>query len=174
MSEGARGPIRLVMNENDRANAYLRTKVMSATPAELRLMLMDGAIRFAAQAKDGLEARDYERSYSGFQQARAIVLELTTSVKPTPDPTLAERVKAIYTFIYTELVEASLSKDAPRVQKVIELLEYERETWVMLMEKVEAESRANPGVRAQGGSAPRPIPMPAAYSRPAGGLSYTA
>ena len=31
----------------DTSNAYLRTKVMTASPEELRLMLLDGAIRFA-------------------------------------------------------------------------------------------------------------------------------
>ena len=43
------------MNES---NAYLRTKVMTASPAELRLMLLDGAIKFANQAREGLQAKD--------------------------------------------------------------------------------------------------------------------
>ena len=58
------------------SQAYLRTKVMTASPAELRLMLLDGAIRFAEQAKRGYETKDYELSFEGTTKAQAIVLEL--------------------------------------------------------------------------------------------------
>ena len=33
------------------SQAYLKTKVLTASPAELRLMLIDGAIRFSEQAR---------------------------------------------------------------------------------------------------------------------------
>ena len=46
-------------------HAYLRTKVMTASPGELRLMLIDGAIRFSEQARTGLEANDFEAVYVG-------------------------------------------------------------------------------------------------------------
>jgi flagellar protein FliS len=127
------------MTDANAANAYLRTKVMSASPAELRLMLMDGAIKFASQAREGLEKKDYEQSFAGFSQCRAIVLELLTTIRPEPNPELADRVKALYTFIYRELVDASFEKDQKKLAKVIELLEYERETWAMVMERAAAE-----------------------------------
>ena len=156
----------VTMSMSDQANHYLKTKVLSASPAELRLMLIDGAIRFATQAKEGLEREDFETSYSGFQQCRAIVTELITSVKPTPDPELYDRVVAIYTFIFQELIESSMEKDPARVSKVIDLLQYERETWVMLMEKVASES----GVKPQA-----PAPVTTGYANPqGGGLSLSA
>ncbi len=120
-------------------NAYLRTRVMTASPEELRLLLLEGALRFANQAKQGLEAKNFEASHAGFTQCRDIVLELLTTVKPEPDPELAERVRALYTFMYSELVSASFDKDIPKLDKVIELLEYERETWVMLMDQLKRE-----------------------------------
>ncbi|UCG17857.1 MAG: flagellar protein FliS, partial [Phycisphaerales bacterium] len=43
-------------------NSYLRNAVMTATPEQLHLMLYDGAIRFTLQARDAIEARDYEGS----------------------------------------------------------------------------------------------------------------
>ena len=137
------------------ANAYLRTKVLTASPEELRLMLLDGAIKFARQGRDGLTTRNYEASYNGVSQCRNIVLELLTSIRPDPDPDLASRIRAVYTFMYTELVNASMEKSVEKIDSVIKLLEYERETWVLLMQKL-AEER---------GVAP---PEPAAA---AGGLS---
>lgn len=104
-------------------------------------MLLDGAIKFTMQGREGLSTRNFEASFNGFSQARNIVMELINSIKPEVDPELCSRVSALYTFLYTQLVEASFHKDIPKADKVIELLEYERETWVLLMEKV-AEERA--------------------------------
>ena len=132
------------MTTTTEANAYLRTQVLTASPEQLRLMLLDGAIRFAQQAADGLETNDYEASYNGITQARAIVLELATSIRPDVDPELAERVQSVYMFLYAELIDASLNRDKARLDKAIELLHYERETWSLLMDKVAAERAANP------------------------------
>jgi flagellar secretion chaperone FliS len=122
--------------ESNPANAYLRTKVLTASREELRLMLLDGAIKFARQGREGLAAKNYEASYNGISQCRNIVLELLTTIKPEFDPELCDRVKALYTFMYTELVEASMQKNVERIDGVIKLLEYERETWVLLMQKL--------------------------------------
>jgi flagellar protein FliS len=128
--------------ESNPANAYLRTKVLTASPEELRLMLLDGAIKFARQGREGLAQKNYEASYNGISQCRNIILELLTTVRPEPDPELASRVKAVYTFMYTELVNASIEKSTPKVDAVIKLLEYERETWALLMQKLAEERGA--------------------------------
>ena len=125
------------------ANAYLRTQVLTASPQQLRLMLLDGSIRFLQQAIDGLGNKDYEASYNGITQARAIVLELATSVSPEVDRELAERVRSVYMYLYRELIDASLNRSLPRLEKAADLLRYERETWAMLMEKVATERTAN-------------------------------
>lgn len=131
--------------ESNPANAYLRTKVLTASREELRLMLLDGAIKFASQGREGLAAKNYEASYNGISQCRNIVLELLTTIKPEFDPELCERVKAIYTFLYSELVEASLQKSVEKLDGVIKILNYERETWAMLMDKVAAERAKSSG-----------------------------
>ena len=45
------------MSQQAAAN-YLRTKVLTATPEQLQLMLYDGAIRFTEQARAALEKKD--------------------------------------------------------------------------------------------------------------------
>ena len=137
------------MSEHDTANAYLTTQVMTASPEQLRLLLLEGSVRFARQAKDGLERGDHEAAHSGFTQCRNIILELINTIRPEAAPELAERVKSLYTFFYQELVESSLQKEPERVGKIIELLEYEVETWKLLLDEL-----------AQKGEAPAPMPMP--------------
>lgn len=131
----------------DQANAYLRTQVMSASPAELRMMLLDGAVKFARQGRQGLAEKNHELVFTGFSQARAIVTELMTSLRHDVSPELCERVRSLYAYMFQELVAASLESDIQRADAVIELLEFEAETWRMLLEKMKTE---------EGASAPRP------------------
>ncbi len=126
------------------ANAYLRTKVLTASPEELRLMLLDGAIKFANQGREGMANRNYEASFNGISQCRNIVLELLTTIKPEFDPELCDRVKSLYTFLYTQLVESSMEKNISKLDGVIKLLQYERETWVLLMAKLAEERGLKP------------------------------
>lgn len=119
---------------SDTANAYLRTQVMTASPEQLRLMLLEGAIKFARQGREAITRKDHENVYNGFSRARNIVLELTNT-KPDVDPTLRSRIQGLYTFIYMQLVDASFERDTSKADKAIELLEYERETWVLAMQR---------------------------------------
>ncbi|MFG0260185.1 MAG: flagellar export chaperone FliS, partial [Phycisphaerales bacterium JB041] len=102
-----------------------------------------GSIRFLQQAIDGLGNKDYEASYNGITQARAIVLELATSVSPDVDRELAERVRSVYMYLYRELIDASLNRSLPRLEKAADLHRYERETWALLIQKVATERSAN-------------------------------
>ena len=48
---------------------YLKTKVLTASPEMLTLMLWDGAIRFAEQGKEAITRREIEGSYKATQSA---------------------------------------------------------------------------------------------------------
>lgn len=135
----------------DTATVYLRTQITTASPEQLRLMLLDGAIRFARQGREGLVSSNHENVYEGFMRSRNIVLELT-NMKPDIDATLRSRINALYTFIYMQLVEASFERDLAKADKAIELLEYERETWVLAMQRAAELRRGAAQESAQGGT----------------------
>jgi flagellar protein FliS len=136
------------------AAEYLRTRVLSATPEELRLMLLEGAIKYCRQGRAGLEKKDFEASYNGLSSCRNIVMELLTTIRSEPNPQLAESVKSLYTYMYTLLVEGGHEKDLTKLDTVIELLEYERETWVLLMQKIAEEKGVRPAQPAPAGRVP--------------------
>lgn len=171
--------------ENATVNAYLRTKVLTASPEQLRLMLIEGAIKFTQQGVDALRNKDWEGVYNGYMQARNIVLELMNSVRPDIDPELCSRVSSLYMYMYQQLVDSGFEKDIPKGENVVKLLEYERETWLMLMDRVQQErSGAIPASPAPVHTAPhaaaasmstgatlpaikRPVPPSDAPARPA-------
>jgi flagellar protein FliS len=135
------------------AQAYLRTRVLTASPEELRMMLLDGAAKFARQARESLARRDFEGQYTGTNNCRNIVFELMTTIREDVDPDLATNVKALYAFLYKTITEASFEKDLAKYDKIIELLDYERETWAMLMKQV-ATQKVAPQRHASGDEAP--------------------
>jgi flagellar secretion chaperone FliS len=121
----------------NQANAYLTNKVLSASPAELRLMLLDGAVKFCSQGREAIIQRNYEKMFNGFARTRAILIELMTTMKPDPnDPSLVERLRALYGYMISRLISAGHSKDLTAADEVLKLLSYERETWLMLMESL--------------------------------------
>jgi len=117
-------------------NPYLKTKIMTASPEELRLMLYDGALKFCRQAKASLAEKNFEDSYNNLMRAQKIVLELSTSLNHDADPELCQRLSALYTYVYRLLVDANMKRETEIVDEAIKLIEYERETWQMLMKKL--------------------------------------
>jgi len=148
------------MNDTNTTNAYLRSKVMSASPEELRLMLLDGAVKFAHQAKAGLEQSHPEMIYLGFTQCRDIVLELLNTIKTEPAPEIAQSVRELYTFMYSELIKASNDQDINKLNEIIGLLEYDRETWILTMEQLVKEREAGMVIPA---AAPVPARQPISF-----------
>lgn len=126
-------------------------------------MLLEGAVRFCRQGRDGMASRDWEASYNGFSKCRNILTELMTSMRPEIDPDLCNRLMALYTFLYKQIIEASHEKNVAKADKVVELLEYERDTWVLLMDKLREEKGA--GLQGAGAA---PV---AASGAPVGGAS---
>lgn len=114
-------------------NPYLRTRVLTATPEELRLMLFDGAIKFSRQAIEARKADDRETAYHGLMRAQKIVLELSDSLKHDVDPELTSKMSALYMYIYKLLVDANVNHTSKEIEEAVKLLEYERETWQMLI-----------------------------------------
>src|SRR4051812_42345849 len=92
-----RGRGRIAMNPQAAQN-YLRTRVMTATPEQLQMMLYDGAIRFAEQAKAALVTEDYEKSYQSIAKVQKILTEMSCGLKPDVLPELCDKLSALYSY----------------------------------------------------------------------------
>lgn len=114
---------------------------MTAGPAELRMMLFDGAIKFAEQGKAALGSGDLQAAYAALARSQNIVMELINGLHPKHDPELCSRLSALYTYIYNRLVAAVSERTAELVDEALGLLRFERETWAMLIERLAQENR---------------------------------
>lgn len=136
-------------------NEYFRNAVMTASPEQLHLMLYDGAIRFARQARNALAERDFESSCESLLRAQQIMLEMEAGLRPEVNAVLCEQVGALYRFVYSRLIDANMKRDVKAVDEALGILEHQRETWRLLIEKTRGEA-IPPSESRRHDSAPQP------------------
>ena len=147
------------------AQNYLRTRVLTATPEQLQMMLYDGALRFCEQSRVALINKNYEQSYQGISRVQKIITEFLSTMKPDTNPTLCGQLSALYQYVYKKLIEASIDHNLPALEEAIKLLKFQRETWAMLMDQIG---------KAKAGQAAKGINMPAPDARMEASISMSA
>ena len=125
-------------------NPYLRDAVLTATPEQLHLMLYDGAIRFCNQARDAIGRKDYETSFEKLTRAQNIILEMQNGLRYDINPELCDRVSAIYSFLYRKLLQANVNRDVQEIDDALRVLQVERETWQILVDKANRVRKGEP------------------------------
>lgn len=126
---------------NPASHEYLRSAVLTATPEQLQLMLYDGAVRFATRGLEALRARDREAAFEALDRAQQIVLELDNGIRREVNPTVADQMRALYHFVYRRLIDANIHQDVVALEEALRILRHMRETWILLLEKLQQERR---------------------------------
>lgn len=109
-------------------HAYLETQIATAAPQQLRLMLIEAALRLARQTADAWREERRDEALDTLIRCRSIVTELISGIRAGSSQ-LADKVLGIYLFLFQELTEAQLRRDASRMDGIIRVLEEERATW---------------------------------------------
>lgn len=116
---------------NDGYNQYLRSKVLTASKAELTLMLYDGAIKFCNMAIMCIEKKDIPGANTNIKKAEAIVEEFMATLNYKYP--VANDFKNVYEYIHERLVWGNLKKDPEILKEVLEHLREMRDTWKEVM-----------------------------------------
>lgn len=112
---------------------YNRNKILTASPAELTLLLYEGAIKFCNIAIIGLEQNDIEKVHVNIKKAEDIIVEFQSTLNRKYP--VAEDFDRIYRYIYDLLVEANIKKDKVMLERALEELRGMRDTWKEVMAK---------------------------------------
>jgi flagellar protein FliS len=137
-------------NPANASQQYLKNAVMTAGPEQLHLMLLEGAVRFATRGKEAIEQKDVEAAFNALERAQRIALELSNGLRREINPELVDQMAALYAFVYRRLLDGSVQRDAQAVEDALRILRHQRETWVMLIEKLAQDT---PGT-----TSPEPAP----------------
>ncbi|HME03745.1 MAG TPA: flagellar export chaperone FliS [Solirubrobacteraceae bacterium] len=109
--------------------AYRENTVLSATPAQLVVMLYDGAQRFLRQATVAMQAREIERAHNALRRVELILAHLDQVLDHDQDPRLAAQLSAVYQFWLSHLRRARFDQDPAKIEDVSRLLGELRESW---------------------------------------------
>lgn len=110
---------------------YNNSKIMTASPAELTLMLYEGAIKFCNIAILAIEQKDIPKAHINIIKTENIILEfLSTLDHKYP---IAKEFENVYNYIYTRLTQANIKKDVEILEEVLEHLRVMRDTWKDVM-----------------------------------------
>ncbi|MAT14711.1 MAG: flagellar export chaperone FliS [Planctomyces sp.] len=126
------------------ANEYLENRVMTATPEQLHLMVVDGAIRKAKQAQMAMENKEFEASHNALNESRDFVMEIITGMKHVGNTELILQLKSMFAFVYKRLVEADMERNPLHITEALEVLEHHRETWLQLCEEIKHQKKVPP------------------------------
>lgn len=107
---------------------YLATQIKTATPQKLRLMLIEGAIRWGEQTKRCWEDGNPLAGDSPFLRCHAILGELLAAARSSDVP-LARKVGSLYTYLFRTWTESLRDHDLKKAADVLSVLRMERETW---------------------------------------------
>ncbi|WP_248929446.1 flagellar export chaperone FliS [Paenibacillus hamazuiensis] len=115
-------------------NKYLQTAVQTATPAQLLIMLYDGAIRFCRLSIEAIKQKKYEEANYNLGKAQAILRELAITLDPSVS--MSEDLVKLYDYYIFRLIEANTKKIAEPVEEVMGYLVDLKEAWVQAAKMV--------------------------------------
>jgi flagellar protein FliS len=118
----------------DSHRTYFENRVLTASPAKLQWMLLDGALRATRLAEELLVDGQPLRANVELAQAEAILAEIVGAMRKEINPEIVAKSAAIYAFIIRRLTEAHLSGEVQPVRDAVRVLEVELETWRQLCE----------------------------------------
>ena len=121
------------MIANKGYNAYANNKIMTASPAELTLMLYEGAIKFCNIAVAGIEEHNIEKAHNNIQKVENILEEFQATLDHKYE--VAKDFDHVYKYLMDRLVQANIKKDKAILEEVLEHLRTMRDTWKEVMQQ---------------------------------------
>lgn len=113
--------------------AYAKNKITMASPAELTLMLYDGAIKFCNIAVGAIENKDFAKANINIQKAERIIDEFRATLDFKYE--VAKDFDNVYKYLMQRLIQANMKKDTEILEEVLKHLRTMRDTWKEVMEK---------------------------------------
>ncbi len=131
---------------NQAYQQYNKNKIMTASPAELTLLLYEGAIKFCNIAIVALEQGDLEKVHVNIKRVEDIIMEFQSTLNRKYP--VAEDFDRIYTYIYDLLIEANIKKDREILERALVELRGMRDVWKEVMVKTKGQSVPTGGFQA--------------------------
>ncbi len=126
-----------------RYNAYTKVDVETASQGKLIVMLFNGAIKRAEEAKRQLARGNRQEVHNNLIRAQDIIAELRGALNMKAGE-IATNLDRIYEYFQHLLITANLRKQAEPIEQCVGLMNTMRDTWQEVFDKLAKEEAAAP------------------------------
>lgn len=112
---------------------YNNSKILTASPAELTLMLYEGAIKFCNIAILAVEQKDIQKAHDNIVKTEHIIDYFRQTLDMKYE--VAQDFERVYTYLSRRLIQANMKKDKEILEEVNQHLRDMRDTWKQVMEQ---------------------------------------
>lgn len=112
---------------------YTTNKILTASPAEVTLMLYEGAIKFCNVAITAIEHGEIEKAHNNIKKTQRIIEEFRNTLDHKYP--VAEDFDRIYVYLLQRLLQANIKKDTAILEEVNSHLRSVRDTWKEVMRR---------------------------------------
>ncbi len=118
---------------------YANNKVMTASPAELTLMLYEGAIKFGNIAISAMENKEIEKAHINIVKVQKIISEFRSTLNFKYP--VANDFDRIYIYLERRLHECMATKDKDIMEEIVMHLRSMRDNWKEVMKKAKGSEQ---------------------------------
>lgn len=147
-------------------NEYLENQVLTASPVQLHLMVVEGALQSARAAAEELRMKQFDGVHRELNRSREFVNEMISGLNDEHSREMVETLKALFTYIYQNLVRAEFEHSPELIDSAAFLLEQHRDTWRELMLQLANQPTETAVADIPAPATPAPEPMPEAIEPP--------
>jgi flagellar protein FliS len=108
---------------------YRQNAITTQTPAQIVVLLHEGAVRFLKQAQQSLQRRDYAQKTYFIGRVQEIVFELNASLDMEAGKDISKNLRSLYAFIWTRLNEVCTRNNRELLDRIITILEDMAGAW---------------------------------------------
>ena len=128
-------------------NAYKKASVNTLDQTKLIIMLYDGAIKNASFAVEHMKSGQIEKVHDCLIKTKNIVTELMATLNMDRGGEIANNLQSLYSYMFSQLIEANMNKKTEPVVVVIDLLKELRAAWTQInsKKKNDAKRQNTPG-----------------------------
>ena len=122
-------------------NAYKKASVNTLDQTKLIIMLYDGAIKNASFAVEHMKSGQIEKVHDCLIKTKNIVTELMATLNMDRGGDIANNLQSLYSYMFSQLIEANMNKKTEPVVIVIDLLKELRAAWTQINSKKKNDAK---------------------------------
>lgn len=122
----------------------MESTVQTATPAQLLIMLCDGAIRFCRLGIEALKVNNYQEANTNLVKVQDIISEFIITLDRSA--AVSDGLLKLYEYFGYRLIEANTKKATEPAEEVLGYLVDLKETWMQAAKTVMAAAPVKSGI----------------------------